>query len=335
MIGGVTVNFIMALFIYAMILFKWGQEYIPVQNAVYGYEFCETALKNGFRNGDRIIAVDGVEYEMMFDMIHHIVLDNAKHVTVERDGQQMDVTIPADFTAQYLASKEKVFAQMCYPWVVERTISDSPAEKAGLTTGDTMVAVNETPVTTISMFIAEIKGNAGKEINLTFRRNGIEEVIKMRVSDEGTIGVYAQRPETILQSKKIEYGFFASFPAGIKYGVDRLTKYGKDMRIVFTKDGWKQTGGFISIASIFPAMWDWSAFWSMTAFLSIMLAFMNILPIPALDGGHVLFLLFEIITGRKPSDKFLERAQIVGMILLLGLLVLANGNDIVRLFQIK
>jgi regulator of sigma E protease len=332
MVGGVLVNFIMAFFIYAMILFTWGQQYVPMKNAAYGFEFCETALQSGFRNGDRIIAVDGVEYEMMSDVTSHIIFDNARRVTIERDGQRMDLVMPDDLTARFLASNEKMFAFMRYPWVVDRTLSGSPAEKAGLTNGDVLTAVNGTLTPTAELFVNEIKSNAGKEISLTISRNGAVQVKNMQVTGDGTIGVQCQRPETILQAENKEYDLGESFPAGLKFGVQTLTKYVKNMKLIFTREGVKQVGGFIAIGNIFPAEWDWQSFWTMTAFLSIILAFMNILPIPALDGGHVLFLLFEIITGRKPSDKFLEHAQIVGMVLLLGLLVLANGNDIIRLF---
>ena len=328
MVGGVLVNFIMALFIYAMILFTWGQEYIPVQNAVYGFEFCETALENGFQNGDKIIAVDGVEYEMMADVTNHIVFNNAQRITVERDGQRMDIFMPTDFTAQFLAANEKSFALMRNPWVVEHTISGSPAEKAGLAGGDVIISVNGIPTLIDYLFVKEIKSNTGKEISLTISRNGVELVKNMQVTGEGTIGV--QRSGTILNSKRIEYGFWASFPAGVQFGVNTLANYVKSMKLVFSKEGVKQLGGFIAIGNIFPETWDWLAFWTMTAFLSIILAFMNILPIPALDGGHVLFILYEIITGRKPSDKFLEHAQIVGMVLLIGLLLFANGNDIIK-----
>jgi len=333
MVGGVLVNFIMALFIYAMILFAWGQEYVPVKDALYGFDFCETALNNGFQNGDRIIAVDGIEYEMMADVINHIVVNHAQRVTIERDGQRMDLMIPADLTAQMVAANESWFADIRYPWIVDSTVSGSPAEKAGVESGDIIVAVNETPTPTMRLFSNEIKSNPGKEISLTIRRSGVEQVMNMQITGAGTIGVYSKRPEMILPSKRIEYGFWASFPAGVQFGVNTLTNYVKSMKMVFSKQGVKQLGGFIAIGNIFPATWDWLAFWSMTALLSIILAFMNILPIPALDGGHVLFILYEIITGRKPSDKFLEHAQVVGMILLLGLLILANGNDILRLFS--
>ena len=332
MVGGVLVNFIMAFFIYAMILFKWGMEYIPVQNAVYGFVFCETALQNGFQNGDKIIAVDGVEHEMESDVINHIVFDNAKRITIERDSERMELVLPADLTAQFLASKEKWFAGIRSPWVVDYTESGSPAEKAGIIAGDEIIAVNETLTPMANLFVNEIRKNTGKEISLTINRDGTEQIINLRVSDEGKIGV-AQNLEKIFNTKRMEYGFWAAFPAGVQFGVNTLTKYVKSMKLIFSKEGVKQLGGFIAIGNIFPETWNWLTFWMMTAFLSIILAFMNILPIPALDGGHVLFLLFEIITGRKPSDKFLEHAQMVGMILLIGLLLLANGNDILRLFS--
>ena len=333
MVGGVVVNFILALFIFAMILFTWGQEYVPVKNAIYGFEFCETALNNGFQNGDKIFAVDGVEYEKIEDVTGKIIFQNARIVTVERDGEQIDLVMPPDLTTQFLAANEKSFALMRYPWVVDRTLSGSPAEKAGIMGGDIMVAVNEIPTPTANLFVKEIKNNISQNINLTISRNGVELVKNMQVTDEGTIGVHIQNLDAIFQVQRIEYSFWESFPAGIQFGVNRLVSYVKSMKLVFSKEGAKQLGGFIAIGNIFPATWDWLAFWSMTAFLSIILAFMNILPIPALDGGHVLFLLYEIITGRKPSDKFLEHAQIVGMVLLIGLLLLANGNDIVRLFS--
>ena len=333
MVGGVMVNFILAFFIYAMILFAYGQEFVPVKNAVYGFDFCETALKNGFQNGDRIISVDGVEHQTMLDLVTHIALNNARLVTIERDRQFMDLTLPSDFTAQFLAAKEKQFALMRFPWVIDRTFPGTPAEKAGLMNGDLIIAVNQTETPTINSFVNEIRSNAGKEISLTLIRNGAEQIINLRVSDEGTIGVNHQSGEKVLQALRMEYGFWASFPAGFIYGANFLANYVKNLKLIFTKEGVKQVGGFITIGSIFEPVWDWGAFWYMTAFLSLILAFMNILPIPALDGGHVLFILYEIVTGRKPSDKFLENAQIVGMILLLGLLVLANGNDIIRLFS--
>jgi regulator of sigma E protease len=230
------------------------------------------------------------------------------------------------------AKEQDLFAIPFCPWAVNKTVSGSPAEKAGLQNGDRLIAVNDIATSAFSMFRRQIQTNTGKEISLTVQRDGAEQTMTMTVPADGKIGVEVYFTET-LQTNRIEYGFWASFPAGVKYGVNKLTGYVKNMKLVFSKQGVKQLGGFIAIGNIFPETWDWFRFWTMTAFLSIILAFMNILPIPALDGGHVLFLLFEIITGRKPSDKFLERAQVVGMIILIGLLALANGNDIIRLFQ--
>ena len=333
MIGGVLVNFILALFIYSMILFAFGMEYVPVKNAKYGFEFSPTAQKIGFQNGDRIIAVDGVEHETIADVVNHIIINNARQVTVERDGQRMELTVPSDFTAQFLAAKESFFATERIPWIVDSTIAGSPAEKAGLTDGDRIVAINDIPTPMGAAVREQLGINAGKEIALTVNRNGEEQVINLHVGDDGKLGFYPRHPRTILETKRHEYGFFASFPAGFKFGINILSNYVRSMKLIFSKEGVKQVGGFITIGSIFPATWNWVEFWTFTAFLSLILAFMNILPIPALDGGHVLFILYEIVTGRKPSDKFLENAQVVGMIILLGLLILANGNDIIRLFQ--
>ena len=333
MVGGVVVNFIMAFLIYAMILFSWGQEYVPVQNAIYGFEFCETALNNGFQNFDKIIAVDGVAYERIELATEKIVFQNARKVTVERDGQQLDLALPDDLRQQFLAAERGRFASPFFPWAVNKTISGSPAEKAELRNGDRMMAVNDMATPTFNLFRKQIQSNAGKKISLTIDRNNTEQTIFMTVPADGKIGVEFLYYTESLQTNRIEYGFWESFPAGIRYGVSVLTNYVSKLGLIFTKEGVKQLGGFIAIGSIFQPVWDWSAFWEMTALLSIILAFMNILPIPALDGGHVLFILYEIITGRKPSDKFLEHAQVAGMILLIGLLLLANGNDVIRLFS--
>jgi regulator of sigma E protease len=333
MVAGVLVNFVMALFIYSMIMYVWGKEYVPMQNAIYGYRFCNTALSNGFQNGDRIVAVDGQTYEMIPDAFNAIIIGNAQTVTVEREGQTIDVMLPVDFSARYLEANERGFAFLNFPWVVDRTVSGSPAEKAGLQQGDRMTAVNDTPTPLFDTFAAEIKKHAGQPVQVTIQRNGETQIVSLNVAQDSTIGIYMQRPEITLNANHIHYSFRESFPAGIRFGVDKLTTYVKSLGLLFSKEGVKQLGGFIAIGNFFPATWDWLSFWELTAFLSLILAFMNILPIPALDGGHVLFILFEIITGRKPSDKFLENAQIAGMIVLIGLLLLANGNDVIRLFQ--
>ncbi|MDR1672623.1 MAG: RIP metalloprotease RseP [Bacteroidales bacterium] len=333
MMAGVVVNFVLALFIYSMIIYVWGIAYVPMQNAVYGYTFCETALNNGFRNGDKIIAVDGVTYQMIPDAFNAIIIDKARTVTVERDGQQTDIALPDDFADRYVASGGKGFASLNYPWVIESTSSGLPAEKAGLQHGDRIVAIDETPVPWLELTYREIRKYAGQTIQVTIERNGAEQTLPVAVTQDSIIGITAQKGEKVLNANHITYGFWESFPAGIRYGVDKLTTYVKSLGLLFSKAGVKQLGGFIAIGNIFPPEWDWASFWELTAFLSIILAFMNILPIPALDGGHVLFLLVEIISRHKPGDKFLEKAQIVGMFILIALLLLANGNDIIRLFS--
>jgi regulator of sigma E protease len=338
MLAGVVVNFVLALLIYSLIMFVWGKAYIPMQNATFGYTFCETALQNGFQDGDKIISVDGKSYEMIPDAFSAIVIGKATTVAVERNGQLIDVSLPDDFSEKYLNAGEKGLAIPKFPLVIDCTVADSPAEKVGLQSGDRIIAVNQKPTLLYSDFAQlyfdftqQIKKNTGQAIHLTIFRNGVEQSVSLNVTKDSTIGVYMQLPEIILNAKHIQYGFWESFPVGIRFGVDKLSTYVKSLGLLFSKAGIKQLGGFIAIGNIFPAVWNWQAFWELTAFLSIILAFMNILPIPALDGGHVLFLLYEIITGRKPSDKFLENAQVTGMIILLGLLLLANGNDIIRL----
>ncbi|MDR1667911.1 MAG: RIP metalloprotease RseP [Bacteroidales bacterium] len=330
MIAGVVINFLAALFIYSMIMYTWGMNYIATKDAVYGYRFCNTAVQHGFRNGDKVVAVDGQHYEVPSDAFNAIIIEDAQTVTVARNDTLIDLRLPVGF-AQQCVSERKVFAEINLPGIVIHTVPGSPAEQAGVQPDDRLTAVNDVPVPFFGDLIREVRKNAGQTIRLTLERNEIERELTLTVSQDSTIGVNLQvDPTKILHVTHVEYGFLASFPAGIRYGVDKLVSYVKSMR--FLKGGISQVSGFIGIGKLFPSTWNWHGFWDLTALLSIILAFMNILPIPALDGGHVLFLLVEIITRRKPSDKFLERAQIVGMALLIGLLLIANGNDIIRLF---
>ncbi|MDR0713913.1 MAG: RIP metalloprotease RseP [Bacteroidales bacterium] len=330
MIAGVVVNFFAALLIYSMIMYTWGMDYVAMKDAAYGYRFCNTALQNGFRNGDKIVAIDGQHYERPSDAFNAIIIENAQTVTVERNDTIIDIRLPADF-AQQCVNERKVFAEISLPGIVEKVVAGSPAEGAGVQPGDFLKAVNGVPVPFYDHLIREVRKNSGQPVLLTVERDGNEQVFTLTVSKDSTIGVNLQvDPNKILKVTHVEYGFWASFPAGVRYGVDKLVSYVKSLR--FLKNGISQLSGFIGIGKIFPSTWNWHGFWDLTALLSIILAFMNILPIPALDGGHVLFLLVEIITRRKPSDKFLEKAQIIGMVLLIGLLLIANGNDIIRLF---
>ena len=333
MIGGVLVNFITALAIYSMILLVWGEEYLPLQNAKFGMQFTEVAVKNGFRNGDILLAISNKTVEESSEAIKKILVDGSQSVTVLRNGQKTTFLLPANFTQQVIASNSKQFMTPRIPFVVEKTMSGSAAVKAGLQKGDSIVAVNGKAMFAIQDVMAQLDSCKGKTVPVEFVRAGKHLTAPVGISENGKIGVALKTFAGSFVTKRITYGFFQSIPAGINKGVETLTSYVKQLKFVFTKEGAKQIGGFGTIGSLFPDIWDWQSFWALTAFLSIILAFMNILPIPALDGGHTLFLLYEMATGRKPSDKFLEYAQMVGLFLLFALLIYANGNDIFRLFK--
>ena len=342
MIGGVLFNFLLALFIYSMILFAWGDTYIPVQKAPLGMDFNETMHQVGFQDGDVLISADGVPFERMgADLLMGIV--DARQVTVLRDGKEASVYIPDGLMDKLLADSTR-FADFRIPFVLDSLAAQSPAQLAGLQPGDSITQLDGRNIAYLD-FRAEMEqrrqtlaaapsdslSQALRHIRLTYVRQGVTDTVSLSVDTAFTMGVYAVgQTDRLLPVVQKDYGFFASFPAGIKLGVETLEGYVGQMKYLFSKEGAKQLGGFGAIGSIFPATWDWHQFWYMTAFLSIILAFMNILPIPALDGGHVLFLLYEIVARRKPSDKFMERAQMVGMFLLFALLIWANLNDVIR-----
>lgn len=334
MVGGVLFNFLLALFIYSMILFTWGDQYVPVQKAPLGMDFNETAKAIGFRDGDVLISADGVPFERYGgDMLTSIV--DARQVTVLRNGQETSVYIPEDMMERLLADSVR-FADFRYPFVVDSIAAGSPAALAGLQPGDSITQLDGRIISYTDFEEDKAqrrKTDASHDILLTYVRNGVTDTLAMATDSAYNMGVFARSQTTkLLPVVKKEYSFLASLPAGAALGVNTLKGYVSQMKYLFSKEGAKQLGGFGTIGSIFPATWDWHQFWYMTAFLSIILAFMNILPIPALDGGHVLFLIYEIVARRKPSDKFMERAQMVGMFLLFGLLIWANFNDILRFF---
>lgn len=334
MIGGVLMNFLLALFIYSMILYTWGDSYIALKDMTYGMKFNETAKQIGFRDGDILKAADGEPLERFnVDMLRSLV--EAREVTVLRNGQEEKILMP-EVSLLDIAKEDPPFVDILYPNVVDSVWADGGFAKAGIMAGDTLLAVNGAAVNSWNDFVNELgtlqaKAELEKQPNATFSlvyaRGGIRDTVQVQTNSSFKVGaeMHLDYKPTVLT-----YGFFSSFPAGVTLGVNTLKGYVNDMKYVFTKEGAKSVGGFGTIGSIFPKVWDWPRFWSMTAFLSIILAFMNILPIPALDGGHVLFLLYEIIARRKPSDKFLEYAQMVGMFLLFALLIWANFNDVLR-----
>lgn len=340
MIGGVLFNFILALFIYSMILFKWGDSYVPLQNMTYGMEFNERAHNVGFQDGDIILSADGKKLERFnMDMLRGVV--DASEVKVLRDGKEATVYVP-ELSLLEVTKDAEPFIIYRLPNVIDTVLVDSPAALAGLEKGDEILALNGNPVSSWGQFTnslkklqadAEIaKGADLRQVTLAYSRNGVIDTLSFKADSAYMVGVAPKMISQIYTPVDINYGFFESFPAGAVLGVNTLKGYVNDMKYVFTKEGANSLGGFGTIGSIFPETWDWHRFWSMTAFLSIILAFMNILPIPALDGGHVLFLLYEIVARRKPSDKFMEYAQMAGMVLLFGLLIWANFNDVLRFF---
>ena len=334
MVVGVLFNFLLALFIYSMVLFTWGDTFLPLKNVKAGMDYSETFHNVGFQDGDILLKADDTELERFGEDCFRRVL-NAQTVTVLRGGVETVIPIPEDM-AQRVMRDKKGFASYRFPMVVRelgKTESgESPAAVAGLQPGDSIVSING--IVTPSFYeVGEVLAqNKDKDVLVGFYRAGIPQTLTLHTDTAGKMGIYSVSPFDMYQTVTRKYGFFESFPAGVMLGVNTLKGYVSDMKYVFTKEGASSLGGFGTIGSLFPAEWDWHSFWMKTAFLSIILAFMNILPIPALDGGHVMFLLYEVIARRKPSDKFLEYAQVTGMFLLFALLIYANGNDIFRFF---
>ena len=336
MVGGVMMNFLLALFIYSMILFKWGDQYVALQDMTHGMEFNERAEEIGFRDGDILLSADDKPLER-FDVDMLRAMTEARAVKVSRQGKEVEIFLP-EISLLDVAKDYPPFVEPLIPNVVDSVIVGMPFEKAGVCKGDELLAVNGKEINSWNTFLAtmsqlkenaEVENKDKAELTLVYSRAGVRDTVTLMTDTLFMVGASANALADY-KVTNLEYGFFESFPAGIALGVNTLKGYVNDMKYVFTKEGAKSVGGFGTIGSIFPKVWDWHRFWEMTAFLSIILAFMNILPIPALDGGHVLFLLYEIIARRKPSDKFMERAQMAGMILLFALLIWANFNDVVK-----
>ena len=334
MVGGVLFNFILAIIIYTGIVFAWGEKYIPFRNATEGMMYSETAHKVGFVDGDIPLAADGKELTY-YSGDELLKMLDAKVVTVLRNKcDTVNIIIPDGFifTANKEAEEGNLFMAYRLPVVISDLQPGMGAVKAGLMKSDSIVSINGVSTPSFDIFKAELDKNPDKDVTIGFVRNGKPMESKVAVDAAGKIGIMLTPLTDIYRTVTREYSIFASIPRGIELGVEKLTSYVSQMKYVFTREGAKNLGGFGAIGNIFPESWNWEQFWSITAFLSVILAFMNILPIPALDGGHVLFLLVEIITRRQPSEKFLEYAQMAGMAFLFALLLFANGNDIYRFF---
>jgi regulator of sigma E protease len=337
MTGGVVFNFLLAMIIYVLVLFAWGETYLPTSNVKYGIETDSTSYAIGLRNGDKILSIDNQYIENFMQIMPDIILNNRKSIQVDRNGEIINIPIPTDFIRKTLKGKGKIDARTPFgPFVINKFVRDSPARIAGVTVGDEVTGIDSIKFTYYDEFQKYLAEHKSKEIILNISRKDENLNILVTPTVLGTLGVMTNRSyDQYFELKTIKYRFFQSIPAGIKKGFKTIADYLKQFKLIFSRHtkAYESLGGFITIAKIFPGTWDWQIFWNFTAFLSIILAVMNILPIPALDGGHVMFLLFEVVTGRKPSDKFLEYAQIAGMIILFSLLIFANGNDILRLFK--
>lgn len=343
MVGGVLVNFILAFVIYIAVLYTWGEQYLPTENAKYGIVCDSLANSIGLENGDKIVSLDNEKVEKFSDIVPNILLNNPKTIQIIRDGGAMDISIPSSFVPALLEKSSRGFRMdpiidKRYPFKaisIGNVAKESPAKVAGLEKGDKIVAINGVGFDYFDQFQAYLKTVLNQNIVVKVDRDGKTMDLNLAMGEEGILGFQPMISSDAFEYATLEYTFMESIPAGINKGLDKLSSYVKQFKLIFSKEtkGYKSLGGFITIGNIFPGTWDWHAFWNLTAFLSIILAIMNILPIPALDGGHVLFLMYEMITGRKPGDKFMEYAQVTGMVLLFGLLIFANANDIIKLFS--
>ncbi len=326
MMGGVTVNFLLAWLIYAALLFSNGDTYIPADSLKYGILVDSVGQKLGLQTGDKILAIDGEKSVKFSDAAKDILFGD--EITVDRDGRKVTIKIADEGKKDFLANKGANFLSYRMRPIVEKTQPNSGAEKAGIQSGDLIKSVNGKEVTYYSDFIAIMQGfDPHETINLEVERNGSIKRINLKLSDEKKAGIYPSVADLRVTDR---YGLFAAIPAGFSKTIKVLTDQVRQFKIIFnrTTEGYKQVKGPIGIVEMMPTAWDWDFFWGFLAYFSIWLAFVNLLPIPALDGGHVMFLLYEIISGRPPSEKVLERGQIVGFVIVMGLMAVVFGNDI-------
>ena len=337
MTGGVFFNFILALLIYVMVLFTWGETYLPTQSVKYGIVTDSTGYKMGLRNGDKIISVDNQKIENFAQVVTDILLNDRKTIQVERDGQIVNIYVTMDYIKKVLKGEGMIEPRTPFgPFVVSAFAKESPASIAGIKVNDELVGLDNNKFTWYDEFQGYLAAHKSQPVTMNILRDGQPVDVTVTPTVAGFLGIIRDwSVDRVFELRTIKYGFLESIPAGIKKGFSTMGDYLKQFKLIFSKEtkAYESLGGFITIGNIFPGVWDWQSFWTLTAFLSIILAVMNILPIPALDGGHVMFLLYEVVTGRKPSDKFLEYAQIAGMAILFALLIYANGNDLFKLFR--
>jgi len=343
MLGGVFVNFVLGIFIYIMLMYSYGEQYLPNDNLTDGVWVQDSlALNLGLQTGDKILTVDGKKIKKFANLSLEFI--NGNDFEIERNGEVLQKEIPTDFIAQLMERGKDAgpFLYPRYPFVIGQISEDSPNTESALETRDILTSINGTSIKYYDEAKNILNKYKGQEITATVLRNNSVKEVNLQVTEKGALGVvFTTVPLTDLEKlgyydlANIKYSFVEAIPAGFNKSWKTLTDYVKQLKKIFNPStgAYKGLGGFISIGSIFPDEWSAVSFWNITAFLSIMLGFMNLLPIPALDGGHVVFTLWEMITGKKPGDKFLEYAQLVGFVLLIALLLFANGNDLFRLLK--
>ena len=339
MLGGVTVNFLLGFLLYGLVLWVYGQEYLPNDNLEYGIQVDSLGREMGLRDGDHILSVGGQPFEKFNDrlIVREIIINNASQLQVRRDGQTETLSIDPKYvtllSSHEYKNKRLFYARM--PFEIKSTLEDSPADSAGLQQGDRIIGLNGAPTPWFIDFARAIRGKEGQNIQLTVLRNSVDTLrVGLTTTSNGMIGVERVGPGELFGTERQEYTLLQALPAGVAKGwtflSDQVKAFGQMFRGRIKPS--ESLGGFGTIGSMFGDEWLWERFWTMTAVLSLILAFMNLLPIPALDGGHVMFLLYELVSGRKPSDKFLERATIIGFVIVLLLVLYANGLDIIRSF---
>lgn len=348
--GGILVNFVAALLIFGLVFFHWGETTLPLKNANQGLYFSEVFTQEGFEQQDKIVSIDGVEPQQLSDVFRSLIVEGKRNVVVERgDTLTMSESLgtnllaaQSDFARQerdhhrndkhYIARNYVAMGEY-FPMVVANVQEGQTGSYLGLQAGDSITAICGVVTPSFYEVQNELKKHPCETISVSFVRDGQELSAEAFMGDQCMLGIQPKPKFEFMDYQTTHYGFFESMKRGIEHGWSTLVMYVKQFRLVFTKEGAQSLGGFGAIGNMFAGLWDWESFWYMTAFLSLILAFMNFLPIPALDGGYILFLLFEIVTGKQPSDKFLEKANQIGMWLLLALLIFANGNDILKIFM--
>lgn len=335
MVAGVIVNILLAIVIFIGIIAYWGDEYVPAQNLRYGVYADSLGRDIGLHDGDNIIAVAGKPVTKVGTVGAEIIMNEAHQITVDRNGQQLQLAIPPGFISQLNKNRLGGFSYVRYPLVVDSLLPLSQVASGTIMKGDTLVGINDKKIS-YSTDLMNFDPPKNEEATLYFKRGADTVSAKVFFNEAGTNGIGFQSMAKILGSEHIHYSFLEAIPAGFNRCWETLAKYIQNIKLLFTSKEVKVSdslGSIISIGNTFPGVWDWQSFWTLTAIFSIILAFMNILPIPALDGGHALFTIAEMITGRKPGDKFLEYAQMVGMVLLLALMAYALGLDFLRIFN--